>query len=419
MLDWFISLLQHASSQKRVVSLLNVLLQRITLHDISRRISNISKLKASLCKEVQLRFVEIVLDWFEEHAVLPLEQSGDIVRHLGGIFRNIELIVPAHVCMRVLTLINDLAYENNAEIRAKMKSAGLFDIRDSIIIHILCGGISSSATAYFVYNYQFQSIASQPKFRDQNNGVAYLLHIFLNSGEDPALSIATMFILRYVFGTIDENKRILLRLLEDPQVIERFFELPDPDEEHSCYHHRVSRMVAEDAELSGQLQPFVVWFFSDERSAARAEIAARVNKIIVPANAKHHAAAEKIMTKNARKVKERQEKLAKENMQIRSRIMEVQEQMDELLKEAASACTQVESSMSTGTSHRKGRGAVVWREMSASIRVLEVEEAAEESEPAEELECLRRDKRSRSEDPSAALHSIRRMRALGLNESQR
>lgn len=122
--------------------------------------------------------------------------------------------------MKTLSHINQLAYHNTAEIRAQMKSHGLFDVRDNLIFHLL-RGISEQDAIHFIQTFSFRSIASQPKFRD-NKGIAYLLQWFNSS--PPTSSAAhdlLLFIYRIllgVFAPIDENKKIISRILGDSKV---------------------------------------------------------------------------------------------------------------------------------------------------------------------------------------------------------
>src|SRR3990167_7043655 len=124
------------------------------------------------------------------------------------------------VCMKALNHINLLAYQNTAEIRAKMKTHGLFEVRDNLILHLL-RGISEQNTIHFIQNFSFHSIANQPKFRE-NNGICYLLQLFnkskANSSSSKQLLLSIYQILHHILSPIEDNKSIILNILKNPLV---------------------------------------------------------------------------------------------------------------------------------------------------------------------------------------------------------
>src|SRR3990167_577469 len=135
------------------------------------------------------------------------------------------------VCMKALNHINLLAYQNTAEIRAKMKTHGLFEVRDNLILHLL-RGISEQNTIHFIQNFSFHSIANQPKFRE-NNGICYLLQLFnkskANSSSSKQLLLSIYQILHHILSPIEDNKSIILNILKNPLVrLPLPFPLPFP-----------------------------------------------------------------------------------------------------------------------------------------------------------------------------------------------
>jgi hypothetical protein len=70
----------------------------------------------------------------------------------------------------------------------------------------------------FLEEFPFESIADHKAFRDSHNGLLYLLCIVHISG-DENLTRILLENLRKTFGSIEENKRIISSILEDPEVL--------------------------------------------------------------------------------------------------------------------------------------------------------------------------------------------------------
>ena len=75
-------------------------------------------------------------------------------------------------------------------------------------------------------NFSFNLVADQAKFRE-SNGILFLLRMLLSSSHDRAFQVLLAEILRNQFAPIEENKKAITKVLEDPQIIARLFSVED------------------------------------------------------------------------------------------------------------------------------------------------------------------------------------------------
>lgn len=190
--------------------------------------------------------------------------------------------------------INTLTYQNTSAIRVIMKSKGMLEIRDNFILKLLqCihSGLKKKNVVYvvgdapmsdafvkarneFIRSFSFESIADQRTFRETNNGILYLLHIFHLSKQDPQLQVylfiqystnhakSTLYqILKSVLSTVEENRKIIVNIIDDAEVTSRFFtvqrSIDDPEKEE-----------------------FIPWYYSEHMNKQREEIESKIQKLI-------------------------------------------------------------------------------------------------------------------------------------------
>ena len=223
-LDWCALFMTNQPHDADTRALMDNIIQKMMLYELALPKSNrFLALKDMAENEpFQIHILEVLIEYFDERPCLPTFQASEIMRSLSLLYKNIEHISGAGiVCMKVLSHINLLAYQNTSDTRAQMKAHGLFDVRDNLIFHLL-RGISEQDTIHFINTFSFHSIANQPKFRD-NKGIAYLMQWFhanlpSSSSSSYELTLYIYRILYSVFGPIGENRKIISRILDDPMV---------------------------------------------------------------------------------------------------------------------------------------------------------------------------------------------------------
>ena len=62
-----------------------------------------------------------------------------VLENLNTLLKNMKDIAPAHpmITLKCVKLINALAFKNTMEVRRQMKTFGMFDMRDGLIIEYL------------------------------------------------------------------------------------------------------------------------------------------------------------------------------------------------------------------------------------------------------------------------------------------
>lgn len=97
-LEWVLDFVQtfEANSTSRVFSQLHTIIQKMMIFDISKRTSQVSKVKEMVESEAfQIEIIEDVLDYFEKNHFsqpLPTEHATDIVVNLVSLFKYVEEI---------------------------------------------------------------------------------------------------------------------------------------------------------------------------------------------------------------------------------------------------------------------------------------------------------------------------------------
>ena len=115
-------------------------------------------------------------------------------------------------------LINLLASENNQNIRAKMKNASYFDLRDNLLITTIRGGLSNEELEDVISNFSFEAIASQSKFKESNS-LLYLIKLLLEA-TDVNLQLKILKTLREDICCFEENRRHLKKIIDNKSFVE-------------------------------------------------------------------------------------------------------------------------------------------------------------------------------------------------------
>jgi len=210
--------------------------------------------------------------------MLP-DDATDIIKNLVFLYKSLEemTIFPPEICTRVLNCINHLSFQNTAPIRLQMKDAGLFSIRDSFVLYLLrCAPIP--VLAEFISYFSFESITDQHKFRDAG-GILYLLAIFHATHPDINLQAAVGIIIRDVLSHIDDNKKIISKYIDDPEVVENLFRSPVDNTKQK--NQRISESESDALESIG-IEEFIKWYYAEERNAKREAVEAKIQKQLSP-----------------------------------------------------------------------------------------------------------------------------------------
>eukprot|EP01119_Soliformovum_irregulare_P021485 TRINITY_DN7161_c0_g1_i1.p1 TRINITY_DN7161_c0_g1~~TRINITY_DN7161_c0_g1_i1.p1 ORF type:complete len:1178 (+),score=402.61 TRINITY_DN7161_c0_g1_i1:250-3783(+) len=356
-LDWILEFLQAYTSKphrsedaSRINMHLNRIMEKMMVFDISRRNSQVAKFGELIEFEpFQVQVMESVVDHYDRNPTFNAENASDVISNIAIFYKYAEEVdLPAETCKKMIDNIDTLACQNSSATRALMKSKGLFDLRDVLIIRLLRGSrdleasdadanpnpaiaspstpsMSSHLTSStsgggnyqlselpevlevrenFILNFPFESIANQKAFRDTNSGVLCLLQLFHEYREvDLQVQMTLYDILLGVFAPIEENRRIIASALEDPEVQSRFFQTEK-----------------EKSEIS-----FVEWYNLAENSGKIQEIEIRISKLLQPPETKFQNMFKSMAQKKAKKIKGRKDRTQKSATVMNRAIAEFEE----------------------------------------------------------------------------------------------
>ncbi|GAM25725.1 hypothetical protein SAMD00019534_089000 [Acytostelium subglobosum LB1] len=293
--------------------------KKMLIHDVVKKTSKIIKVK-EVCIDLEEFYVHImdsVLDYIERDFVLATNEANDIIKNLVLYFKTLEdIAVPPVTSMRILNSINQLAFHNTPSIRASMKSNGLFDLRDTLIIQLLRCDIKG-----VIMTFDFECVVDQKAFREANNGLLYLLYFFHISVNDPQLQYDICAILKNVFGSSEENRKIISNILEDATVIHLFFDNNNMSQHSPVAGHHNN----DDIENNDPITYFIESYYREEFTPKRIEIETRIGKLLAPVETKFNSQQEKLVKSKEKRIKQRKDKISKQQSTIQKLVQETEE----------------------------------------------------------------------------------------------
>ncbi|KAI8051498.1 hypothetical protein BDF22DRAFT_744509 [Syncephalis plumigaleata] len=203
--EWFAVFLQdrgvmEKSNYGRIATMIRAIAQRMMVFDMARRVSVINRLKGAVAENeaFQLQLIDDVLAYYERRPVL---------KNLAVLYRHLDECQPpnAAIYLRFASCLNQIACHTAAETRNIMKTIGLFNIRDTLIINLL------------------QADLSTLEQMDISRVARLLLLMRAFHLAEPTVRPTIARILLSVFRPSAESRRIMAAIIEDPEVIRRFF----------------------------------------------------------------------------------------------------------------------------------------------------------------------------------------------------
>ena len=99
-----------------------------------------------------------------------------------------------------------------------MKSLGLFDMRDILLMQILRFEIKSDRFHKILEGFPFETLATQNKFKESHS-LAYLLKILMEQHYNISLQLYIINILKTDLATNEENQKYIGKLVENTKII--------------------------------------------------------------------------------------------------------------------------------------------------------------------------------------------------------
>jgi hypothetical protein len=362
--EWFAVFLQdrgvmEKSNYGRISTMVHAIAQRMMVFDMARRVSVINRLKGAVAENetFQLQLIDDVLAYYERRPGLEVDIAPEVLKNLAILYRHLDEYQPpnAAIYLRFAGCLNQIACHTAAETRNIMKTIGLFNIRDTLIINLLQADLSTLEQMDVFGKFSFEMLADQPRFRE-SHGLLLLMRAFHLA--EPTVRPTIARILLSVFRPSTESRRIMAAIIEDPEVIRRFFtvSLRDrPDEEYtrssvedevdylddvgsSNHSYTVNNSVTVsfrsdtgESTLYGEqqqqqqhrlsarttnttmpmtLSEFLVWYFQSDPDAIlrRSKIEQRIETLYAPVSMVYRRAQERVFTRRHKRMEHIREK---------------------------------------------------------------------------------------------------------------
>eukprot|EP00475_Leptophrys_vorax_P008219 TRINITY_DN15296_c0_g2_i3.p1 TRINITY_DN15296_c0_g2~~TRINITY_DN15296_c0_g2_i3.p1 ORF type:complete len:788 (-),score=207.61 TRINITY_DN15296_c0_g2_i3:2586-4949(-) len=353
--------------KERVTSRFVNMVQKAILYDMSCNYKNsrLSKLKElSEAELFQVLIIESVLSFFETHPTLDEQVAGNMIRNLVQLYEHVDEIVglTPDVCVRIINSINIMASQNSDAVRTLMKVNGVFIIRDNLVLHFIRDSVAPHENLYDAFsNLSFETVAANPQFRN-NSGCLYILKIF-HEAQDFDLQILIAEILRDQLGPHEENRKELIRIIGDVEVLVPL--LPDLDME-DLKSANVNQTICFPPDEPDPIDPaafsidenidgcedFVNWYFAPEQDEKRKGVLARLEAAIAPTEKQLKKNRDAVAGKKQKRLRARLEKLERAKIESEKATSSV---IDRINARVAKCCKDYATSQQTAVESRLKR----------------------------------------------------------------
>jgi len=258
---------------------LGIFITKMMVYELQRKAPRFDMLFCLENEQFQGQIIDLIIRNYDKNPKIEAQNAYTLITNLVALFRHVKrLNVIPRVYVAMLDLIAKLTVHNTSEIRLIMHKEKLFELRFEIICFLLQSyNTKPEAMEHFIRNFEFQSIAAHPDFRE-SYGLHFLIRIFLESYEKDYQN-KVYHILKDIFGGMEENKIFLKEFFDDDQVFDYFFEK--------------------------SFSTFVRWYFlpNAQGEPLRLEMQQKVQKILVPLDHKLVLSLEKLSVEQKAKQK--------------------------------------------------------------------------------------------------------------------
>jgi len=433
-LDWIGTFSRERSMTEKkistqVTSILDSIIQKMMIFDLGRK-NSVIKLKGTIVDDegLMIQVAEVVLDYFCENPVIPAAHAHETLKNLLTLMKYMEKeVLPSlRVYQLFVDAMHNMVCSSTPEIRSLLKSIGLLDLRDDIVIQLLEGqNFSFEEQMQFVKRFSFGLVADQPKFRE-SNGLLFLLRILLLAGHDRSFQVFLSEIILNTFAPIDENKKMIIKIIDDPQVISRFFSLsfldqdrgeepterasslslsssnqsldqvgkeatnsttslpngissssppPSPKTKHAVNIDMSPISLSKEGEAGsaskgerGSIEGFFNWFYSNDPDCVlkRSALEQRIEKLVLPLTTLNMRSQEKLMTRRNKKLKTFRDKQLRTAGALNKSLTESKTKSSQKLAKYAASHQQQQDALRVARHERAKTGEEIWKKILAS-----------------------------------------------------
>ena len=249
-----------------------------------------------------------------------------------------------------------------------MLEVGLLDLRDKLIIHCLQAPLSSSGAAMLMQGFSFEWVAEKASFRE-GCGLELLLRLFHSFPQEQDLQVAMILVFRNVLGQVEENRRIILKAIEDAEVAERFLPSRHVRQNGSMDLDREEEGMEEGGEGADDVKEilkFLDWYQQDAQRQRRENVAMRLERICRAAESAKLKMVEKAAGKNGKYRKQTRERDLKLATAVHSALPQQDDKTRAKIRQSTSAHEQKMREIQESLQLKLSSGERAWKELNAA-----------------------------------------------------
>lgn len=272
-----------------------------------------------------------------------VSNKPNFIKNLYNLLQNCELVISySEINMKVMHLINLLASCNTPAVRQQMKAIGYFDLRDDLIIQMLKEDLPQHLLIEGIQCFSFETIASQPKFRD-SNAVIYFVKFLVEFQSAPGLQMEILNLIRNDICVHEENRKYLRKILENKFFLDFLagFKADEGNSIAQCFRSMKVLKLDEEGESFPEnptAEDFLTWLNHSER--AKKTIMQQISKHLQSIDLEYKKNYNKALELKTAKRKKAVDALIKDKTSMQKQVNELELKLITRVTKAEERCTQ-------------------------------------------------------------------------------
>ena len=259
------------------------------------------------------------------------------------------------IYLQAVRSINRIANQNSDVVRSWMKEAVLLELRDNLLVHSLKLPLTKEGAFAIMQKFSFEWVAEKHAFREAN-GLAHLLHLFHAFPAERDLQIGVGCVLRNVLCVVEDNRRVVARLIEDMDIARHFFPSTVARAQSLDHHNGDDDEVDPSEESARAMSLFIDWYYQEDQLERRGAVEARINRVIAAGETVMKKNLEKALIKRNRRSKAVLERQNKNNAEIAKLMTPWDEDRHRRVQRDIQSNIQQEKNWTLGFQHRLDSG---------------------------------------------------------------
>lgn len=269
--------------------------------------------------------------------------KSNFIKNFYTLLQSCELTITYNdFNMKVIHLVNLLASCNTPAVRQQLKAIGFFDLRDDLIIQLLKEDLPQNVLIEGIQCFSFETIASQPKFRD-SNAVVYFIKFLIEFHSAPALQLEILNLIQNDICIHEDNRKYLKKILDNKFFLDFLgsFKSEESNSISQCFRSMRNLKLDdehEDVPENPTAEDFLAWLNASDK--AKKTIMAQVNKHLAAVDSEYRKNYNKSIELKAIKRKKTIDALIKDKTTVQKQVNELELRLITRVTKAEERCTQ-------------------------------------------------------------------------------